>query len=158
MVAPDRFDRLSSFEVRTWPQPGELGRALEQNIPVPGCFLQLRFDGQAAGFAVADPWSLCCELLLQAQLVRERRLDHFVLDLEQIFELSYLGGLALCVFSREHVFAVSSDAFAESIEHLVEEILAGTTCPRVMQIAARWSASTIRAQPYSHKFSDSLLT
>jgi hypothetical protein len=158
MATQLRLDQLSHFELRIWPPPAELGAALQSNVRVPGCFLQLRFDKQAAGFAIPDLWSACCELLLDAQLVREARLDHFVLDVEQIFELSYLGDLLFCIFSKEHVFAVSREEFAAALEHVVGEIFAATTCPRLMHIAASWSASAIRSQPYSYRFSDSVLT
>lgn len=119
--------------------------------------LQLRFGELAAGLPIADIWSTCCELLLEAQLVRERRLNRFVLDAEHVFDVSCAASVVLCRFSSEHVFAVSREEFATALERVVEEILTGTSCPQVMLIAARWAASTIRAQPYSYRFSDSLL-
>ena len=153
-----RLDEPSKFRVRTWPSAREIGRALEQNVRIAGSVLQLRFGDQIASLAISDPWSTCCELLLEAQLVREGKLDRFVLDVEQIFDLSYDGGIVLCTFSREHVFAVGREEFAASLELVVAEIFEGTTCPRLMRIAAGWGASDIRAQPYSYRFSDSLLT
>jgi hypothetical protein len=51
----------------------------------------------------------------------------------------------LCVFSPEQRFPVRIDVFAQSLERVVEEILAGTSCLAVMQIAAAWGASEIRA-------------
>jgi hypothetical protein len=148
----------SEFEVRTCPSAAALGQAIEKNAPLCGALLQLRFGHQVAGLPISDLWSACCELLLEAQLVREGRLDHFVLDVEQIFELSYSGDLLFCIFSCEHVFAVDRDAFAASLEHAVEEIFAATTCPSLMNIAARWGASALRALPYSYRFSESVLT
>ena len=149
-----RSDQYSPFEVRTWPGPEALGRAMENNRPVPGAVLQLRFGAKAAGLAIADLWSASCELLLNAELVREGRLDHFVLDAEQIFELSYAGDLLFCIFSREHVFTVLRAEFASALEDVVEEIFAGTSWPRLMQVAAGWGASAIRGLPYSFRFSD----
>jgi len=148
---------LSSFLVRTWPAPAELGRALERRTSVSPVVLQLRFGDEAAGLPISDVWSACCELLLQAQLVRERRLNRFVLDLEHVFDVSCGGSVVLCRFSPEHVFAVSRDDFASALESVVEQIFAGTSCPRLMHVAARWGASALRALPYSHRFSDSLL-
>lgn len=158
MATQVQHQGVSEFQVRTCPSAAALGRAIETNVPLSGALLQLRFGDQVAGLPISDLWSACCELLLEAQLVRERKLDHFVLDVEQIFELSYSGDLLLCVFSCEHVFAVDRNAFAASLEHAVEEIFAATTCPSLMQIAARWGASALRALPYSYRFSDSVLT
>ena len=157
MATQLRLDQASSFEVRTCPDPESLGRALENNEQVPGAVLQLRFGDEVAGLAVSDLWSACCELRLQAELVREGKLDHFVLDAEQIFELSYAGDLLYCTFSREHVFAVLRQQFAASLEHAVQAILGGTSCPRLMHIGAGWGASAIRGLPYAFRFSDSEL-
>jgi hypothetical protein len=134
-----------------------LGRALENNRHVPGATLQLRFGKQVAGLPISDLWSACCELLLEAQLVRQRKLDHFVLDVEQIFDLAYAGELLYCSFSREHVFAVSRDELAGSLERLVSEILGATSCPRLMHVGAVWGASAIRGLPYSSRFSETAL-
>jgi hypothetical protein len=157
MATQLRFDQDSAFEARTWPGPEALGRALEKNQAIPGAVLQLRFGKQTAGLAISDLWSACCELLFEAELVREGRLDHFVLDAEQIFELSYAEDLLFCIFSREHVFAVAPEEFAAALEDVVEEIFAATTCPRLMHVAAGWGASAIRGLPYSFRFSDSEL-
>jgi hypothetical protein len=157
MATQLRLDQFSPFEVRTWPDALALGGALQANRQIAGAVLQLRFGDRVAGLPIPDLWSACCELLLAAELVREGRLDHFVLDVEQIFELSYAGELLFCIFSREHVFAVSRDGFAASLERLVHEIFAATSCPRLMDIAARWGAAAIRGLPYSVRFSDSEL-
>lgn len=152
------FDQRRAIEVRTFPGTKEIGRALEQNRRLPGAMLRLHFGDQVASLGIADLWSACCELLLDAQLIREGRLDHFVLDVEQVFKLSYSGDLLLCTFSREHVFAVSREEFAAALEQAVGRIFASTSCPRLMEIAAGWGASAIRSLPYSSRFSDSLLT
>jgi hypothetical protein len=151
-------DHLSTFKVQTWPPPRDLGQALERNVMIAGARLQLRFGERVASLAVNDLWSTCCELLLQAQLIRESRLDRFVVDVEHIFDLRYDSGLVLCTFSQEHVFEVDQQGFALSLERVVTEIFDGTSCPGLMLIAAKWAASNIRAQPYSFRFSDSVLT
>jgi hypothetical protein len=148
---------VSSFEVQTRPPPAELGRLFESKARVVRPVLQLRFGDLSAGLPIRDVWAACCELLLEAELVRERRLNRFVLDVEHVFDIAYAPNVVLCRFSHEHVFAVSREGFAAALERVVEEILSGTSCPQVMLIAARWAASAIRAQPYSHRFSDSLL-
>lgn len=148
---------LSSFDVQTRPAPAELGRTLERHVSIAKPVLQLRFGDMAAGLPIPDVWSACCELLLEAELVRERRLDRFVLDVEHVFDVSCAANIVLCRFSSEHVFAVSREEFASALEGLVEQILSGTSCPQVMLIAARSAASAIRARPYAHRFSDSLL-
>jgi len=153
-----RLDQLSTFRVHTWPPAKELGRALERNLRIPGALLQLRFGEQVASLAISDLWSACCELLLEAELAREGKLDRFVVDVEQIFDLSYDGDTLLCIFSREHLFIVDPEEFAASLEQVVAEVFEGTSCPRLMHVAAKWGASSIRAQPYSFRFSDSLLT
>lgn len=117
--------------------------------------LALHFGDEVARLPISDLWSACCELLLQAQLVREGNLDHFVFDVERIFDIAYDGELMLCVFSREHAFAVSRNRFAASIYHVVEQIFAGTSCPRIMHVGAIWGASSIRSQPYHYRFSES---
>ncbi|MEP7129704.1 MAG: hypothetical protein ABI770_01100 [Sphingomicrobium sp.] len=155
-MLPDTIE-LSTFEVLTCPAPVELGHALESNMRVGGGILRLRFGDVAAGLPIADLWSACCELLLQAELVRERKLNRFVLDLEHVFDVSCGGSVILCRFSTEHVFAVARDEFASSLEQAVAQIFAGTSCPDLMHVAARWGASAIRALPYSYRFSDSLL-
>jgi hypothetical protein len=148
---------LSPFSVQTRPAPQDLGRALERRESIAQPVLQLRFGEMTAGLAIPDVWSACCELLLEAELVRERRLDRFVLDVEHVFDVSCAANVVLCRFSSEHVFAVSREKFASALDGLVEQILSGTSCPRVMLIAARRAASEIRARPYSSRFSDSLL-
>jgi hypothetical protein len=153
-----RFDQLASFQVRTWPSPEQLGRSLESNARIEGMQLRLEFGDQVARIQISDLWSACCELLLEAQLVREAKLDHFILDVEQIFDLAYDEDQLLCIFSQEHLFAVSRAEFAAGLEKAVDEIFAATSCPRLMRIAAGWGASAIRAQPYSWRFSDSVLT
>jgi hypothetical protein len=153
-----RFDRLLPFEVRTWPSPEELGRLLQSHERIQGMQLRLHFGEQVARIPISDLWSACCELLLQAQLVREAKLDHFIIDVEQIFDLAYDEDHLLCMFSQEHLFAVSKEGFAAALEHVVDEIFDSTSCPRLMRIAAGWGAAAIRAQPYSAKFSDSVLT
>jgi hypothetical protein len=158
MVTQLRLEGLSDFEVRTWPSAAELGRALESNARIDGALLQMRFGDQVAGLPISDLWSACCELLLEAELARDGRLNHFVLDVEQIFEPSYSGDLLFCTFSREHVFAVDRARFAAALEQTVEDIFAATTCPRLMRIAASWGASALRALPYSFRFSDCVLT
>jgi|SRR3954447_1149181 hypothetical protein len=155
-MLPQSVD-LSTFVVQTSPAPGELGRALERNSSIVSPVLQLRFGEVAAGLPISDVWSACCELLLEAELVREGRLDRFVLDLEHVFDVSGAGSVVLCRFSPEHVFAVSRDEFAAALEDVVDQIFAGTSCPRLMHVAARWGASALRALPYSYRFSDSLL-
>lgn len=152
-----RLDGISQFDARTFPPAAELGESLERNARLTGTLLQLRFGERIAGIAIPDLWSACCELLFQAQLVRERRLDHFVLDVEQIFELSYSGDLVFCIFSREHVFAVDREAFAAALEQVVADVFSATTCPKLMRVAARWGATAIRALPYSYRFSDTAL-
>jgi hypothetical protein len=158
MATQLRRDQVTSFEIGISPPPAELGQALESNTRRANTLLQFHFGENVAGLAIEDLWSSCCELLLNAQLVREAKLDHFVIDVEQIFELSYAGELLFCIFSREHVFAVSREGFAASLEHLVEQIFAETTCPRLMRVAAAWGVSSIRGLPYSCRFSDSVLT
>ena len=153
-----RFERLLPFEVQASPSTDDLGRALQNNEWTKGMQLRLHFGDQIARIPISDPWSACCELLLQAQLVREARLDHFIVDVEQIFDLAYDEDHLICIFSREHMFAVSREAFAAALEHVVEEIFASTSCPGLMRIAAGWGASAIRAQPYAAKFSESVLT
>jgi hypothetical protein len=148
---------LSSFEVSTRPSPAELGRALETRTNVARPVLLLRFGERSAGLPISDVWSACCELLLEAQLVRERRLNRFVLDVEHVFDVSCVGSVVLCRFSPEHVFAVSREEFASALEDVVQQIFSGTSCPQLMHVAARWGASAIRALPYSYRFSDSLL-
>jgi hypothetical protein len=148
---------LLPFAVQTSPTPAELGRALESKTKIGNPVLQLRFGEVAAGLPISDVWSACCELLLEAQLVRERRLNRFVLDLEHVFDVSCAGSVVLCRFSSEHVFAVSRDDFASGLEDVVDRIFSGTSCPRLMHVAARWGASALRALPYSYRFSDSLL-
>jgi hypothetical protein len=148
---------LSPFIAQTSPAPAELGRALESKTNIGQPVLQLRFGEVTAGLPISDVWSACCELLLEAQLVRERRLNRFVLDLEHVFDVSCAGSVVLCRFSPEHVFAVSRDEFAAAIEGVVDQIFSGTSCPRLMHVAARWGASALRALPYSYRFSDSLL-
>ena len=155
-MLPDTI-QLTTFEVLTCPTPVELGRALESNVRVGGGTLRLRFGEVTAGLPLADVWSACCELLLQAELVRERKLNRFILDLEHVFDVSCAGGVILCRFSTEHVFAVARDEFVSSLEGVVAQIFSGTSCPALMQVAARWGASAIRALPYSYRFSDSLL-
>ncbi|HZC37801.1 MAG TPA: hypothetical protein VE221_03900, partial [Sphingomicrobium sp.] len=135
---------LSPFEVLTCPAPAELGRALESKARVGKPVLQLRFGEMAAGLPISDVWSACCELLLTAQLVREKRLNRFVLDAEHVFDVSCAGSVVLCRFSPEHVFAVSREDFASALEQVVEQIFSGTSCPRLMQVAACWGASAIR--------------
>ena len=155
-MLPQSVD-LSTFVVQTSPAPGELGRALERKSSIGSPVLQLRFGEVAAGLPISDVWSACCELLLEAELVREGRLDRFVLDLEHVFDVSGAGSVVLCRFSPEHVFAVSRDEFAAAFEEVVDQIFSGTSCPRLMHVAARWGASALRALPYSYRFSDSLL-
>ena len=148
---------LSRFEVATSPAPAELGHALDRKIQVRDAVLRLTFNDRTATLKIPDLWSACCELLLEAQLVREKRLNRFVLDVENVFDVSCAANAVLCKFSPEHVFAVARDEFAGALEQVVEDIFAATSCPRLMHIAARWAASAIRAQPYSYRFSDSLL-
>src|SRR5437762_4772790 len=148
---------LSPFDVAASPDAAALGRSLESNARIPDAVLKLRFGEVTAGLAIPDVWSACCELLLEAQLVREGRLNRFVLDLEDVFDVSGAGSVVLCRFSPEHVFAVSRDDFASALEEVVDQIFAGTSCPRLMHVAARWGASALRALPYAYRFSDSLL-
>src|SRR6266536_3598593 len=136
---------LMPFEVLTNPAPADLGRTLESKAVLAQPVLQLRFGEMTAGLPISDVWSACCELLLAAQLVREGKLDRFVFDLEHVFDVSCAANVVLCRFSAEHVFAVSREEFAASLERVVEEILAGTSCPPVMMIAAKWAASAMRA-------------
>lgn len=152
-----RLDGFVAFDLQTSPSPQELGQAIQNYQRVPAALFQLRFGDSVAGIAVSDLWSACCELLLQAELVRQGRLDHFVIDVEQIFELSYSGDLVFCIFSREHVFAVEREPFASSLEQVVDNIFAATTCPRLMKLAAQWGASAIRGLPYAARFSHSEL-
>ena len=149
-------DESVPFEARTSPQPAALGRALEDKTPINGAVLQLHFGDEVARLAISDLWSCCCELLLQAELVREARLDHFIFDVERVFDLAYEGDRILCTFSREHVFAVPRNEFANALERLVQSIFAGTTCPRLMRAGAAWGASSIFSQPYYYRFSDSV--
>ena len=157
MMLLARAEPADVFSVTTVPVPADLGRTLETKMRLTRATIQLRFGREVAALSIRDVWSACCELLLAAQLVRERKLDRFILDVEQVFDIVYDGELMLCVFSPEHRFPVAVETFARSIEGVVEEILAGTSCPKVMHIAASWGASEIRAQPYSSRFSNSLL-
>ena len=152
-----RSDHHVPFAITTSPEPAELGRTLEARMRTPRALLQLRFGKQAAALAIRDVWSACCELLLAAELLRERKLDRFILDVEQVFDVAYDGDTVLCIFSPEHVFRLSAERFTNALEGVVDEILSGTSCPPVMRIAAAWGASQIRAQPYSARFSNSLL-
>src|SRR5262249_54399429 len=120
---------LSHFEVTTSPRPEELGKALERNARLGEAVLRLRFGDLAAGHASSDLWSACCELLLEAELVREGKLDRFVLDVEHVFDVLCAGDIVLCRFSKEHVFAVSREKFASSLEQVVDKIFDGTTSP-----------------------------
>src|SRR5438270_13274620 len=116
---------LSPFIAQTTPAPAQLGRALESKASIEHPVLQLRFGEVTAGLPISDVWSACCELLLEAQLVRERRLNRFVLDLEHVFDVSCAGSVVLCRFSPEHVFAVSCDAFASAPEEVVDKSFSG---------------------------------
>jgi hypothetical protein len=153
-----RFDAPQPFAIQTSPPAAELGRLLETSGRTGDASLQLGFGDRVAGIAISDLWSTCCELLLQAQLVRERKLDHFVLDVEQIFELIYEGDCVLCVFSTELAFLVDREQLASALEQVAGDIFAGTSCPRLMQIAASWGAFAIRGLPYAARFSESALT
>lgn len=145
-----------AFDASTSPEPAQLGRALEAKSPVRGAVLELHFGDQVARLPISDLWSCCCELLFQSELVREARLDHFIVDVERIFDVTYDGDRLLCAFSREHVFTVSRIRFADALEHLVESIFAGTTCPGLMRAGAAWGAASIRSQPYYYRFSESV--
>ena len=149
-------DECVPFEVRTSPVPEEIGRALESNQAIGGAMLQLHFGDEVARLPIPDLWSGCCEMLLQAELVREARLDHFIFDVERIFDLSYEDGRLTCAFSREHVFTVSRTEFADALERLVQDIFNGTTCPKLMRAGAGWGAASIRSQPYYYRFSESV--
>lgn len=149
-------DQCVAFAARTSPEPAELGRALEDQTPIKGAVLQLHFGDEVARLPISDLWSSCCELLFQAELVREARLDHFIVDVERIFDLSYDGDRLLCTFSQEHVFAVARSQFAEALEQLVQSIFSGTTCPGLMHAGAAWGAASIRSQPYYYRFSESV--
>ena len=153
-----RSDAPQPFAIQTSPPAAELGRLLESNGRSTGASLQLCFGHRVAGIAIPDLWSTCCELLLQAQLVREQRLDHFVLDVERIFDLVYDADRVLCIFSTELAFVVERERLASALDQVAEEIFAGTSCPRLMQVAARWGAFAIRGLPYAARFSESALT
>jgi hypothetical protein len=153
-----QVERLALFRAETSPAPSELGKTLERSGATQFARLQLHFGERVAAIPISDLWSACCELVLQAQLVREGRLNRFVIDVEHVFDVSCAPRAVLCRFSPEHVFVVARDQFAAALDDLVERIFSGTSCPRLMHIAARWGASAIRAQPYSHRFSNSLLT
>src|SRR3954453_18214262 len=133
-MLPQSID-LTTFVVQTSPAAAELGRALESKLRIGNPVLQLRFGKGAAGLPISDVWSACCELLLEAELVREGRLDRFVLDLEHVFDVSCADSVVLCRFSPEHVFAVSREDFASALEAVVEQIFSGTSCPRLMHVA-----------------------
>ena len=148
-------DECVGFEARTSLDPAKLGRALEAGALIKGAVIQLHFGDDVARLPVSDLWSGCCELLFQAELVREARLDHFVFDVERIFDLSYDGERLLCTFSKEHVFVVSRSQFADALEHLVQSIFSGTSCPALMRAGAAWGAASIRSQPYFYRFSES---
>ena len=158
MATQLRLDQFTTVKARFSPSSDELGKSLQANQRTARASLQLRFGDQVAGLAISDLWSACCELLLQASLAREGLLDHFVLDVEQVFELSYAGDLVFCVFSPEHVFAVSRHEFADSLEQAVSELFEHTACPGLMRVAAAWGAASIRALPYAFRFSQSALT
>src|SRR5437764_8551582 len=119
---------LSPFEVQTRPPPAELGRLLESKERATQPVLRLRFGELTAGLPIRDVWSACCELLLAAELVREGRLNRFVLDVEHVFDVSCSGRVALCRFSSEHVFAVSREEFPSALERMVGQIRSGTCC------------------------------
>lgn len=145
-----------AFEASTSPEPAQLGRALEAKIPIRGAVLELHFGDEVARLPISDLWSCCCELLFQSELVREARLDHFIVDVERIFDLSYDDDRLRCAFSQEHVFTVSRTRFADALEQLVESIFSGTTCPLLMRAGAAWGAASILTQPYYYRFSESV--
>jgi len=99
MMLLARAEPAEAFAVTTVPAPAELGRTLETQTRLSRATIQLRFGREVAALTIRDVWSACCELLLAAQLVRERKLDRFILDVEQVFDIVYDGELMLCAFS-----------------------------------------------------------
>jgi hypothetical protein len=150
-----RFPALapSPFSAWTTPAPELLGKSLaDPSHPVPA-LLHLSFGDAVAHVEFDDVWSTCCVLLLQADLVREKKLNHFVIDVEQLFAISYRGDLLVCRWSIDHVFTVRAEAFAKSLELVATKILGAASSPAVMSLRARSNAWLIRGQPYSSKFS-----
>ena len=154
MNAP-RFPALapSPFSAWTTPEPEWLGQSLSRLTHPGPALLHLSFGDAVAHVEFDDVWSTCCILFLQADLVRERKLSHFVIDVEQLFATSYRRDLLVCRWSPEHVFTVRAEAFAASIESVASRIIGGTRSPAVITVRARSNAWLMRAQPYSHRFS-----
>ena len=107
-------DNIIAFRATTSPSPAELGRALEENAAVGSALLEMHFGAAVARVPISDLWSACCELLLQAELVRETLLDHFVLDVERIFDISYEGEHS---FARSRVSMFSRSCVRSSRNH-----------------------------------------
>jgi hypothetical protein len=140
------------FELRTTPSPYQLGRALEAKTKLEFC-LHFGFGAQVATERAPDVWSACCELRLQSELIRSRKLTHFVLDARDLFRASYDGDLLICSYSPEHVFRVRVEEIASSIDRLLAAVTRATAYPKLTDIAIERRASLIRAQPYFYRFS-----
>ena len=140
------------FELWTTPAVDELGKALETQARLEFC-LHFGFGPSIASEQIPDVWSACCELRLQAELVRSRELIHFVLDAKELFDVSYDGDLVICRYSAEHVFPVRLEDFASAIDRLLADVTRATTFPRLTEIAIESRAGLIRGQPYFYRFS-----
>jgi hypothetical protein len=95
---------------------------------------------------VKDVWAACCEIYLQAQLIRQAHLHSFSLDGVRLFDISYVDDALVCQWSVEHVFVVEKEDFATSCETLVQQVLAETSDPRRADFV-QLGASLITTRP-----------
>ncbi|MBA2467715.1 MAG: hypothetical protein H0V46_08965 [Sphingomonas sp.] len=145
------------FDIRTLPRPDELGWAIDRRATGLQAFVEFHFGDSIAVLPVSDVWHVVCELALQAQLVREKSLRRFLIDVQQLFAVDYDADVLVCTWPAEQVFAVSLDVFASALERLVEDLIAHTRHPKLTRIRVDGAVAMIRAQPYLSQFSDEAL-
>jgi hypothetical protein len=142
-----------SFQIQTLPRPEDLGWAFERRLTQVNAFVEFHFGDDIAVQSISDIWHMSCELVLQAELVREKHLYRFLMDAQQLFAIEYdVDDMVLCTWSAERIFAVPLNTFASSLELLVEELVASTRYPKLTRIRVDSAAVMIRAQPYLSQF------
>lgn len=144
---PRVLDRLPllPFRLNVRPSASELGRACEQDARAAAVFL-FRFGDATASHRVDNVWVACCEIFLQAQLVRQAQLHSFSLNGEQLFEISYFNDAAVCSWSPEHVFAVDKREAVDAFESFVQQVLAASSDHRCEHFV-HLGASLVLTQP-----------
>ena len=143
-----------NFSIATKPSLREIGRRLNARTIKSNdlVYFEITFGEFTLPEWVQDIRQTCLELVANKELANLKKLAHFVLCMEPLFETTYKDDYIICEFTDDIKFTVSLFEFCNELDRVVVEILQGSGNYAFMNREIKKELLLFRRQPYYRLF------